>query len=168
MEWTVAINFGLNYTWNEELVGKVVSWCTSLRMCKVILYRLGALEVHSFWTPNRYGYVAKNYFKIFPIRKCSKKSLPLRAAHPPGIRNGGQALDALRKWRQKQPEVEELPAPSRVPNLKTWRGNRWRFVACRCWWSDPYLFQIIGNKMEELNLYRWTSLRSCDWWWFLC
>ena len=49
--------FRLNYTWNEELVGKVVSWCTSLRMCKVILYGLGALEVHSFWTPNRYWHV---------------------------------------------------------------------------------------------------------------
>ena len=59
-------------------------------MCKVILYGLGALEVHSFWTPNRYWHVAKNYVKIFPIKTCSKKSPSLE---------GGPSTGGDQEWR---------------------------------------------------------------------
>jgi len=79
--------------------------------------------------------------------------------------NGGQALDALRKWRQKQPEVEELPAPSRVPNLKTWRGNRWRrseknVPSCVATWhgwmksmDSKSFFQTVTERPDLLPQY---------------
>ncbi|CAK9008024.1 unnamed protein product [Durusdinium trenchii] len=82
--------------------------------------------------------------------------------------NGASAAAALRRWRQKTgpaPMEEDLPAPSRSSNLKSWRGNRWRLSeksmpSCVATWhswmksmDSEQFFETVSQRPQLLPSY---------------